>query len=64
MTIHVNDFLCTGDTDFIESLILKLRNNFIVVKMKTKCFKYLGLKMKHEETNITLGQKNYVDNIK
>lgn len=28
-----------------------------------KCFKYLGLNIKHEENIITLDQKNYVDNL-
>ena len=31
--------------------------------METKCFKYLGLNIKHEGNIITLDQKNYADNL-
>ena len=37
----------SGDNGFIESLIGKLQGNFVVGKMETKCFKYLGLNIKH-----------------
>ena len=63
MTIHVDDFLCTGDNGFIESFISKLQENFAVGKIETKCFKYLGLNIKHEGNIVTLDQQNYVDNL-
>ena len=63
LAIHVDDLLCIGDNDFIESLISKLQDNFGVGKMETKCFKYLGRNIKHEGNIITIDQKNYVDNL-
>ena len=63
MSIHVNDVLCTNHNHFVESLMSKLQDNFVVRRMETKCFKHLGLNIKHEENNLTLIQKNYVDNL-
>ena len=34
MAMHVDDFLCTGDNDFIESLISKLQDNFVFAKWR------------------------------
>ena len=30
MAIHVDDFLCIGDNDFIESILSKLHDNFVL----------------------------------
>ena len=56
MAINVDDFLCTGDNDFTESLISKLQDNFVLGKI-------FGTEYKTEGNIITFVQKSYVDNL-
>ena len=56
MAINVDDFLCTGDNDFTESLISKLQYNFVLGKI-------FGTEYKTEGNIITFVQKSYVDNL-
>ena len=56
MAINVDDFLCTGDNDFTESLISKIQDNFVLGKI-------FGTEYKTEGNIITFVQKSYVDNL-
>ena len=59
---YVDNFLCTGNDEFIQSFLTNLQKPFAIGKDEIKCFKYLGLSL-DTETNITLDQKQ-IDSFK
>ena len=62
MATYVDNFLCTGNDEFIQSFLTNLQKPFAIGKDEIKCFKYLGLSL-NIETNITLDQKQ-IDSFK
>ena len=64
IAIHVDDFLWSGTTDFERNFISKLRNMFVIGKENQSIFKYLGINLIEKDSDITIDQINYSDNIK
>ena len=62
MAIHADNFLCTGYNDF--TFISRPKDNSVAEKLETKCSKYLGLNMKHEDNIITLDKTNHANLMK
>lgn len=64
IAIHVDDFLWSGTTDFERNFISKLRNMFVIGKENQSIFKYLGINLIEKDSDITIDQINYSENIK
>ena len=64
IAIHVDNFLWSGTTDFERNFIWKLRNMFVIGKENQSIFKYLGINLIEKDSDITIGQINYSENIK
>ena len=64
IAIHVDNFLWSGTTDFERNFISKLRNMFVIGKENQSIFKYLGINLIEKDSDITIDQINYSENIK
>ena len=64
IAIHVDDFLWSGAKEFEINFISKLRNMFVVGKENQSAFKYLGINLVEKNSDITIDQINYSENIK
>ena len=63
IAVHVDDFLCTGENSFLESISTKLRKLISVGKEEQKCFRFLGLNVQSKSNKILLDQNHYICNI-
>ena len=52
--LHVNDFFLTGSNLFNEHVVKELIKKFKIGKRKSGDFQYVGLKIKKEETGISV----------
>ena len=64
IAIFVDDFLWSGTTEFEKEYITKIRNTFIIGKESHSIFHYLGLHLNEHDSEITLDQINYAENLK
>lgn len=64
IAIFVDDFLWSGTTEFEKEYITKIRNTFIIGKESHSIFQYLGLHLNEHDSEITLDQINYAENLK
>ena len=65
IAIFVDDFLWSGTTEFEKEYITtKIRNTFIIGKESHSVFQYLGLHLNEHDSEITLDQINYAQNLK
>ena len=62
--ILVDDFLWSDTSDFETSYISKLQNTFTVGRENHSVFQYLGLHLNEQDSEITIDQINYSDNLK
>ena len=60
IVIHVDDFLWAGDTTFQNSVIVKMRETFLIGKESNTYFQYLGLKLQQTFQGIALDQSKYI----
>ena len=63
IAVHVDDFVCTSENSFLESILMKLRNLFSVEKDEQKCFRFLGPNVQSKQNEILLDQNHYICNI-
>ena len=63
IAVHVDDFLCTGENSFLESILTKLQKSFSVGKEEQKCFRFLGLNVQSKPNETVLDQNHYICNI-
>ena len=64
ITIHVDDFLCSGNENFFKNIISRIHDEFIVGKEYNTAFRYLGLDLKEHRNCIYLDQSHYIDVLK
>ena len=60
----MDDFLWSGTDDFEKDYISKIRSSFIIGKENHSVFQYLGLHLNEHDSEITLDQINYTENLK
>ena len=61
--VHVDDFLCTGDDNFMTNIIPKVLEKFVIGKAEDQAFMYTGFKLDQDSKGITLDQTDYVENL-
>ena len=61
--LHVDDFFLTGSKLFNEHVVKELTRKFKIGKRKSGDFRYVGLKIKKEETGISVNQDLYAEEI-
>ena len=64
MIVHVDDFLWAGSADFVEQVIVPLRDIFKISKELDTAFKYVGIDLKQTKNLIVVNQDQYVATIK
>ena len=60
---HVDDFILCGEDSFLGKLIKGVKNRFEVSSECDGIFKYVGLQIMHEGSNICVSQNQYYDDI-
>ena len=63
IAVHVDDFLCTSKSLFLETILGKLRKSFSIGNKEQECFHFLGLNIKLQNNEILLDQNHYKNNI-
>ena len=61
--LHVDDFFLTGSKLFNEHVVKQLTRKFKIGRRKSGDFRYVGLKIKKEETGISVNQELYAEEI-
>ena len=61
--LHVDDFFLTGSKLFNEHVVEELTRKFKIGKRKSGDFRHVGLKIKKEETGISVNQDLYAEEI-
>ena len=61
--LHVDDFFLTGSSLFNEHVVKEFIKKFRIGKRKSGDFRYLGLKIKKDETGISVSQDLYAEEI-
>ena len=61
--LHVDDFFLTGSKLFNEHVVKELTRKFKIGKRKSGDFRYVGLKIKKEETGISVNQDLYAEEL-
>ena len=61
--IHVDDILWTGDKDFEDNVIAKIKKQFKVSKETEREFIHLGLCIKQGDNGTTIDQKHYINSL-
>ena len=61
--LHVDDFFLTGSNLSNEHVVKELIKKFKIGKRKSGDFRYVGLKIKKEETGISVNQDSYAEEI-
>ena len=64
ISTHVDDFCWGGSSIFIDKVIVKLRQSFMVKTEEQFCFKYLGLKLLQSNSMITVSQDDFVKTLR
>ena len=60
ITIHVDDFLFGGTTQFHKDIFESIKSIFEISKISDTPLKYLGLNLTQDENKITLDQYDYI----
>ena len=63
IAIHVDDFLWAGTNDFEQNFISKIRKTFVVGKENQSLFKYLGIDLSENNSEISIDQINFSQNL-
>ena len=63
LIVHVDDFLFAGSHLFLNNVILKLHDVFIVGSQDFGCMKCLGFDLDQDQRGISLGLKDYIETI-
>ena len=63
LTSHVDDFAYCGTTDFLESVVDKVKETFKISSQEQGSFKYLGLNVIQSEHCISIDQEKYIDSL-
>ena len=63
MVVHVDDFFWSGSDKFYNSVIVQLKNVFKISKENHEVFKYIGINIKREKSDLFVDQKSYIDSI-
>ena len=63
LIVHVDDFLFAGSHLFLNNVILKLYDVFIVGSQDFGCMKFLGFDLDQDQRGISLGLKDYIETI-
>ena len=63
ITLHVDDFLRTGDYQFKKDIIQILTKKFIAGKSDKVSFNYVGFQIMEDNQGITISQSHYAQNI-
>ena len=61
--LYVDDFFLTGSDLFNEHVMKELIKKFKIAKRKSGNFRYVGLEIKKEETDISVNQDLYAEEI-
>ena len=63
LTSHVDDFAYCGTTDFLESVVDKVKETFKISGQEQGSFKCLGLNVIQSEHCISIDQEKYIDSL-
>ena len=63
LLIHVDDFLWSGDKNFQDVVISRLKEVFKISRECEGIFKYIGINIVQSAENITIDQLSYIDSI-
>ena len=62
--LHADDFFLTGSKLFNEHVVKELIKKFKISKRKSGDFRYVGLKIKKEETDISVNKDLYAEEMR
>ena len=63
ISIYVDDFLYAGTTEFIECIIEKLKNKFLIGNSASMAFKYVGLNIESTNEGFLVDQLQYASGL-
>lgn len=61
---HVDDIIFGGTTEFLNQVIIPLKNKFAISSQSQTAFKYIGLNIEQGQHVITLDQNDYIGSLK
>ena len=64
LALHVDDFIYAGSEKFLEDVMKKVKEEFLIKVEEKTAFTYLGLEIKQNANYIQLNQKKYIEGLK
>ena len=61
---HVDDFLMAGTREWLDNIIKKIKENFLMGKVESTDYLYCGHRIKLKDGKLTLDQREFVKDIK
>ena len=64
LALHVDDFMYAGSEKFLEDVMKRVKEEFVIKVEEKSAFTYLGLEIQQKATYIELNQKKYIQELK
>jgi len=63
LALHVDDFMYAGTDEFLQDVIRKVKEVFLIKVEEKSAFTYLGLEIQQQASYIELDQKKYIEQL-
>ena len=61
---HVDDFLLAGNRKWLDDIIKRIKENFLLGKVESGSYLYCGHRIRSKDGQVTIDQREYVNDIK